>query len=133
MDNNELYLHIQTDDNNVITGVSHLHGVVKAEGLYYIENKDIFPVSVDDIFGWRYISGEFLPPLPPPESQTLQEELNQINAKLWGMFNNSQFAEFIGESTPGAQALDGESQKSEKESLLSRRNQITARLAVLQD
>lgn len=127
---NNSFLHLQMH-SGVVIGVSHLSGIVESENLIFIDDAAKLPVSTDDIFGWRYINGELLPPLPPTESETLQKELAGIETELWQMFQQSQFEAFLNSGVQSVAKAVSKNTDTHKKSLIKKRDKITSHLAKL--
>jgi hypothetical protein len=118
-----MHRHIQlAPDGVTVDGVSHLSAIV----LYLPETEDNKHITL----GWRFIDGEWLPPLPPPEpteEEVLINELAEIDYKLRQVYDAEQFSAWKGESAD--EPLTAEI--NVKEQLLSHFKDVRGRLAKL--
>ena len=133
--NNEMLLHVQTDDDGNLVGFSNFSEILNRKNLYYIENPLDLPQDIG--VGWRRVGDEWLPPLPPTESETLQKKLDEINGELWQLFQQSQFEDFLGvgsrESIKPTSNTNNTDSQSQKNALVSKRDEIMARLEEVEE
>jgi hypothetical protein len=114
-----MHRHIQfAPDGVTVEGISDLSSVL----LYFPLTEENRHVTL----GWRFVKGEWLPPLPPPEpteEDILSYELAEVDGQLRRIYDEERFAEWKGEtSDTGTKA---------KETLLSRSGDIKTRLTKL--
>jgi hypothetical protein len=88
------YRHFQfAEDGITVVGISELAAVM----LYFPKSEDNEHIN----FGWRFIDGEWHPPLPPPEpteEDCLLRELDEIDSRLRQLYDAERFAVWKGET-----------------------------------
>jgi hypothetical protein len=108
-----MHRHIQfAPDGVTVEGLSELSSILK----HFPETDDNKHVTL----GWRYIDGEWLPPLEPPEEDKLYDELSNIEGQLRQLYESEQFAAWQGEPVPD--------NKESKAGLSTKKRDIRAKL-----
>ena len=121
-----MHRHVQfANDGVTIEGISFLSAIEvgRRNLLYFPETDENGHIT----FGWRFINGEWLEPLPPAEEDTLKNELCEIDCKLRQIYDEEQFSAWKGEAPKKGNG----SRINEKKALLARYNKVKAQLAEL--
>jgi len=121
-------MHIEVNIHDEIVGIIDVDTKETSlpPSVYAIPKNVALPVPKRELFGWRYIAGNFI---PPSESHALQKELMSVNSELSLLFQQEQFDNWLGgvaNATPRTNALAvGNNRKC---ALTKRRAEIQARL-----
>jgi len=124
-----MYVYVQTSDDGHIESVSHfIEQMSNIPNLYFIEDIAAMPKSPSGYAGWKYIDGEFIPPIESKtELQKLSDELQTIDSELRNIFNEEKFQEWLnnGKISKSSNALQRESRKNK---LIELRSDIILKL-----
>ena len=117
-----MYKYAQLNSDNVVVGISNLIGMVDNNPNMILLNNI---KNHEEIFlDWQYIDNQFISPPPLSEKEILQNEINAVTLKLRKIYEDEQFAKFLGDET-----ILTNDDITEKGGLLEQRNALINSIA----